>query len=122
MEKMYKDEVIHIDTGARAYIGKLDISDHPMGADWIRIKDPAEAVMVKNQAGHLALQINPIDYPHKNYRKFVDMRIPADQQIEIRVLDKNGELYKVYNNAMNAQRATRIISPGTADIINIGKN
>jgi hypothetical protein len=41
----------------------------------------------------------------KIYKKYVDVRIPADMPMEIRTVDKNGQLYKVYKDELERKES-----------------
>lgn len=118
--KMYANEVVHVDWGIRSMIGRIDTSEHPMGENWVRILDPCD-VFTAEKDGRYATHLQPVDYPQKNYRKHVDVRIPSDAVLEIRTLDKNGERYKVYKKVMNLPRTNLIQTPGSGDVVQFSK-
>ena len=94
---MYNGEVIHFIGGVHDYLGELDQSEHPMGSDWYRIKNPCITFQQQDpQTQKLNNVVASMAGPNKAYQKFVDIRVPPDSIMEIRVLDKKGDLYKVY--------------------------
>lgn len=109
---MYNGEVVHFIGGAQQYIGKIDQGEHPNGPGWWRIKDPCVTFQEKDQQTQ---KINNVVFsmagPNKIYRKFVDVFIPSESIIEIKVLDKNGQLYKVYKEEANRVAPSRIVLP-----------
>lgn len=111
--KSYKDEIIHFIGGIHEFIGKLQQEPHPNGPGWYRIKDACLTFIRENkEAKRLDTVVVAIDGPNKTYRKFVDFYLSPDMPIEIRVLDKNGGLYRFYNEEVNRVKADKIIIPG----------
>jgi len=97
---MYQNEIIHFTGGINEYIGELDQTKHPLGDGWYRIKNPC--CPYTNQDGDkVSFSITRIWGVDKLYRKFVDIYCPPDSLMEIRVLDKNGGLYKAYMKELN---------------------
>ena len=109
---MYNDEVIQISGGLNDYIGKLDQSPHPMGEGWYRIKDPCITFSKQDPNTKQVLNVvASLHGPQNNFRKFVDIRIPDGLQMEIKVIDKTGELYKFYQKEINRETPQNIILP-----------
>jgi len=100
------------------YIGKLDQSKHPLGKGWWRIKNPCSVHMI--QDGQTVNRVlSRIWGFAKLYRKFVDIYCPPDSLMEIRVLNKDGEIYKVYNAELNRMSLDRIQAPTDIDMAKI---
>ena len=108
---MYNDEVVQVMGGMNDYVGVLDQREHPLGKEWMRIKEPCLIFQRENpQTKQLGNVIVYMPGMRKTYRKYVDIRIPADMPMEIRTVDKNGDLYKVYQ-AEISRKPSRIILP-----------
>ena len=107
---MYKGEVIHFIGGLTEYIGQLEMSEHLNGKGWYRLNDPC--VLVHEKKGEeVRTRISRLGGPKRVYRRFVDIFIPDAYPMEIRVLDKNNELYNVYFEAVNQVVPDRIVLP-----------
>uniref|UniRef100_A0A6M3IY78 Uncharacterized protein n=1 Tax=viral metagenome TaxID=1070528 RepID=A0A6M3IY78_9ZZZZ len=110
---MYNDEVIQLIGGVNDFIGKLDQSEHPLGDRWFRIKDPC-LVFNREDPAHkrMTTVVARLSGPDgKSYRNFVDVYIPLTDPVEIRVLDKDGPLCKVYIEERDRKAPTNIIIP-----------
>ncbi len=110
----YNDEIIQISGGMNDFIGKLDQTLHPMGENWYRIKDPCITFMQKNEEKKvLQTVIARMSGPPGAiaFRKFVDIRIPECDPVEIRVVDKKGPLYKYYKEEIDRKEPSNIIVP-----------
>lgn len=118
---MYKDEIIHFFGGVQNYLGQLDQSEHPNGPGWYRIKNPCN-LYISQDKDVVRTQITRIWGVDKFYRKFVDIYCPLDSIMEIRVLDKEGGLYKSYMKELDRPDLNLIKSPTDEDIGNVGKN
>lgn len=116
---MYKDEIIHFTGGMVTYIGRLDQSEHPNGEGWYRILDPCTMTVYEDDKRHAQLSLQRIWGMSKFFRHFVDIYCPPDSLKEIRVLDKNGGLYKAYMKELGQPEMELIVSPSEADIKNI---
>ncbi len=116
----YNNEIIHFCGGMREYIGKLEQSEHPAGEGWIRILDPALMRYTQDEKG-VQFNVMRIWGEDHLYRRFVDIYCPSDSLKEIKVLDKNGGLYKTYQKELGRVSLNRIIAPGAADIAKTGK-
>ena len=112
---MYKDEIVHFFGGLNDYIGELDQTGHPMGPGWYRIKNPC-CLQTKQDGDTLRVGITRIWGVDKMYRKYVDIYCPRDSLMEVRVLDKNGGLYKAYMNELGRPDLNLIKSPTSEDI------
>ena len=111
--KSYKGEIVHFIGGIHEFIGELQQDEHPLGPGWYRIKNACLTFVRQNEKEkRLDTVVAAIDGPNKAYRTFVDFYLSPDMPIEIRVLDKNGGLYKFYNEEVNRIKADRIIIPG----------
>ena len=110
---MYRDEIIHFIAGPNEYLGKLSQAEHPNGEGWYRIEKPALIFQRENpQHKRIDTVITSLPGLNKGYRNFVDIHIPKGQSIiEIRVLDKAGQLYEVYNREVNREGPSLIQVP-----------
>jgi len=109
---MYKGEVVHFIGGLTEFLGELDQTEHPNGVNWYRIKNPCIVFTRNNeQMKRVETVVALLSGPQKAYRRFVDIRIPPDSILEIRVLDKNGALYKHYYDEVNRIMPEKIILP-----------
>lgn len=109
---MYRDEIIHFTGGIYDYLGELDQSEHPMGDNWYRIKKPCHIFQQKNpDDSSITNIVSSINGSGKIYRKFVDVRIPPDSIMEIRILDKSGQLYRLYRKEADRVDSEIIIKP-----------
>ena len=111
---MYNDEIIQIIGGLNDYVGKLDQTPHPMGPGWYRIQDPCLVFLredVKNK--RMTTVVSNFSGPvgQNNYRKFVDVYIPPDCQMEIRVIDKKGKLHEFYQAEITRKAPNLIVVP-----------
>lgn len=118
----YKNEIIHFSGGMHDYIGELDSTPHPWGEGWIRIKNPCEVVYQKNKQGGIDKILIRIWGVKKEYRRFVDIYCPPDSLKEIRVVDKEGEIYKVYRKEVDRASLDLIKAPTSADLAAVGKD
>jgi hypothetical protein len=111
-KKMYNDTIIQVAGGLNDYIGKLDQAPHPMGEGWYRIKEPC---MVFTREDPKSRSIQNVIMPLKgrpgdeNYRNYVDIRIPDTMPMEIRTLQIDGPMYKIYIQEMNRKKSNIII-------------
>jgi len=110
---MYNDEIIQLIGGINDFIGKLDQMLHPMGDRWFRVKDPCLVFTREDTAAkRMTTVVSRMTGPdNKAYRKFVDVYIPANDPMEIRVLDKSGQLCEVYNQEIDRKAPTNIFIP-----------
>uniref|UniRef100_A0A6M3III3 Uncharacterized protein n=1 Tax=viral metagenome TaxID=1070528 RepID=A0A6M3III3_9ZZZZ len=109
---MYKAEIIHFIGGLTEFVGELDQSEHPNGLNWYRIRNPCIIFTRENkEMKRIDTVVALLSGPQKVYRKFVDIRIPEDSILEIRVLDKNGALYEHYSKEVNRIMPEKIILP-----------
>ena len=118
---MYQGEIIHFAGGMNEYIGELDQSKHPLGKGWCRIKNPCTVNLV--QDGKTVNRIiSRIWGVEKLYRKFIDIYCPPDSLMEIRVVDKDGKIYKVYKQELDRPDLNLIKAPTDADLDMLAKN
>ena len=106
---MYNDEIIQIIGGLNDYAGELDQTEHPNGPGWYRIKEPCLVYVEANpQTGKLTNRIRRFVGPpgDPDYRNYVDVYIPDCVQMEIRVLVKDGRMYKVYKEEINRKKSS----------------
>lgn len=109
---MYEGEIIQFSGGIREYMGELDQTEHPLGKTWYRLKNPCVLVQRNNPQKNSVENVIAAIWGHnKAYRKFIDIRVPEESILEIRVLDKNGEFYKVYKQEVERIQQGRIITP-----------
>jgi len=98
--------------GINQFIGRLDPSEHPNGPNWYRINDPCLTFQKENaELKRIDNVVAEMSGPGKAYRKFVDVYIPQDCHVEIRVLDKSGKLFEVYDSEIKRIKPDRIIIP-----------
>jgi len=115
---MYEGEIVHFKGSFHDYLGELETfkKGHPNGANWYRIKNPCGFISQSdrnNVARFTAVRIWGHD---KLYQKYVDIHCPPDSLIEIKVLDKEGGLYKMYEAELNRPSLDRIVTPSNADL------
>jgi hypothetical protein len=109
---MYRDEIIQLTGGVNDYVGKLDQTNHPMGEGWYRINEPCIIFTRENPASK---QIQNVIVPMKGipgqeaYRNYVDVRIPDTMAMEIRTLDKEGPMYRLYMQEINRKKSSIIL-------------
>jgi len=116
----YNGEIIHFIGGIHGYIGELDQSKHPMGEGWVRIKNPCAVDIVQdNKTKAVNRVIARIWGIKKLYQKYVDIYCPKDSLKEIRVLDKQGEIYQVYQKELNRPDLNLIKAPTDGDIAKV---
>jgi hypothetical protein len=108
----YKGEVIHFIGGIHEFIGEVEVGPPMDHGRWYRIKNPCQSFVKQNEVQkRVDTIITSLAGPRKIYRKFVDLYVSHDMPLEIRVLDKNGELYKVYQQEVNRITPENIILP-----------
>lgn len=117
----YKGEIIHFFGGLQPYIGRLDTNEHPNGPGWYRIIDPCEVAQRVDKEGRAHGVISRIWGVQKNYRHYVDVYCPEDSLKEIRVLDKNGEMYNIYQQELKAVGLNKIVAPTMADVESVNQ-
>jgi len=77
-----------------------------MGANWYRILDPCQVFQHKNpQTQSMQLVVASLWGDGEAFKKYVDIRLPDDFAIEIRTVNKQGQLYAVYKKEV--ERAPR---------------
>lgn len=97
----YNGEIIHFMGGIHDYIGELSqTKPHPMGPHWYRINKPC-ITFLQQGPQKLVDVVASMHGPFNKYRKFVDIYIPPDSTMEIRVLDKKGKLFKFYQEELS---------------------
>jgi hypothetical protein len=111
---MYNGEIIHFIGGLTEYIGEMDQGQHPMGKGWYRIKNPAWVLTTSDGNDKLHTVVGRLGGPQHAYRKFVDIFIPEQSLIEIRVLEKDSDLYKFYLKEVNRPKSELIHLPGSS--------
>ena len=111
--KQYKDEVVHFSGGLNDYVGMLEImSVEAGGGRWCRIHEPCLLFQMKSPTTR-QLQ-NVLTYmcgAPKNYHPYVDIFIPRDSIIEVRVLDKKGQMFDVYKREISRKAPNLIVVP-----------
>lgn len=109
---MYNSDIIQLSGGLNDYVGELEQSNHPMGEGWYRINKPCIIFTRENPA---TKQIQNVIVPMKGipgqeaYRNYVDVRIPDTMAMEIRALDKEGPMYKLYMQEINRKKSSIIL-------------
>ena len=115
--KMYNGEIIHFAGGINDYIGKLDQTEHPAGKGWHRILNPCLHFMAKDPSSkkmqNIIVNMAAGPTAENNYRKFVDIYIPPDSIIEVRILDQKGDLCEAYRKESERRGSSLIKSPGS---------
>jgi hypothetical protein len=109
---MYKGEIIHFISGNTEFLGEIDQGVHPNGENWLRIKNPCLIAYNPEKQGVMIAKMGGID---DVYRPFVDIRIPSNAVMQIRVLDKASELYKTYHRQIEQMKPKNIVLPGAQD-------
>lgn len=118
MKTPYAGEIIEFNGGINTYLGELEIGEHPLGPNWYRIKNPCITFRRENKdMKRIESVVASIWGNQKMFRKFVDIRIPEDSILEVKVLDKDGGLYKIYKDEINRIAPERIILPDNAGLI-----
>jgi len=111
--KQYKNEIVHFLGGANEYVGILEtLSAEAGGGHWYRIHEPCLSFTQDNPA--LKRRQNILAYmcgAPKNYHNYVDIYIPQDSIIEIRVLDKKGDMFRIYRQEVERKAPNMIIVP-----------
>ncbi len=117
----YAGEIIHFIGGVTPFLGELDRGGHPNGSNWYRIHNPCLVRIVPspNDPNKGMVDITTMEGDESAYRKYVDIRIPEDSILEIRVLDKQGNLYKMYDAAQKRIKKGVIHRVGNSDIASI---
>jgi len=112
---MYNDEIIHLIGGIHDFIGKFDQTPHPMGEGWYRIKTPCLTFLKEDAVNkRMTTVVSRLTGPDgKNYRNFVDVYIPDSAHMEIRVLNKSGQLHEVYQGEIDRKPSKLIVVPNT---------
>ena len=109
---MYNDETIQLSGGMNDFIGKLDQAPHPMGDGWYRIYEPCLIFTQDDPKNKRRVQVLAyVPGIEKNFRNFVDVYIPKESCKEIRVLDKAGVLYKIYQKEISRKAPNLILVP-----------
>lgn len=117
---MYNDEIIHFSAGINDYIGRLQQTAHPNGPNWYRLNDVCIVFQQRNQKNQrIEKVLAPLSGPYKEYRKFIDIRVPEDSIIEVRVVDKNGKLYEIYKKEIDRVFPQNIIIPESGALTGI---
>ena len=107
----YKEQVIHFSAGVNDYMGELQFglgAEHPLGKNWYPIKNPC--IVQTNEKG--AMRLMAIQGPGNFYKRYIDIRIPEDSIIEIRTVDRGGDLMAAYLKESVREKSLIIQSPG----------
>ena len=116
-KKMFEGEVIHFTGGFKEYIGRLEMSDHPLGDGWWRINDPC-TIMADEKGDKIQIRVYRLGGINKWYRKYVDFYIPPhESMIEIMTLWKDNDLYNMYIKAINQEPSKHIWTPSDGGAI-----
>lgn len=122
----YPGKIINIIGGVHEYVGELDTLPHPFGPNWYRIREACQVTVGQNEQGQPVRLVSCIDGYKNDYRRYVDIRIPEDSIIEVREVNPDGALYKVYKNQLNQVKLDKIVAPDASDLQNViklqGKN
>lgn len=97
VEKPYKNQIVQFIGGPHDYIGEIDTAPHKMGPGWWRVLNPCQVFQHKNpQTQSMQLVVASLWGDGEAFKKYVDIYLPPDFAIEIRTVNKKGQLYKVY--------------------------
>lgn len=113
----YKDEVIHFTGGVHEYVGQLDQATHKMGKNWYRILNPCLLVNQTAPDGRQRTGLMAIQGQGDFFKRYVDIRIPDDSIIEIRTLDKGGDLYEAWEKEHQRKKSKIIQAPGGLKLV-----
>lgn len=113
---MYKNQIIHFSGGIQDWVGELDQTPHKMGENWYRILNPCMIIKKKNAQGQLVEALVAIQGTGNFYKQYIDIRVPVESILEIRTVDKEGQLYKAYLKE-SAREPSQLIVPPNDDII-----
>lgn len=112
----YNDKVILFSGGPIDYVGVLDQRPHKMGKDWYRILNPCERTVIHHQNGGQQELLVSIHGPMGRYKQYVDIKIPENMPIEIRVLDDDGDLVEIYKKQVAMKKSDLIVLPGAGNM------
>ena len=114
---MYKGQVIQFFGGVHVYLGEIDQAPHKMGEGWWRILNPCLIFTEKDPVNNrINTVVAALRGPTKAYKQYVDIYMPPSEPIEIRTLDKNGDMYKIYKQESERKDPELIVTPSNADI------
>lgn len=128
MFEEYQGKVVQIMGGLHDFVGEIETFEdrpspspayearppiHPNGEGWIRILKPCTTEYVKEKHNRILCHIVRLGGPQHDYAPFVDIYIPPRQSLyEIRVLDTESQMHKVYQEEANRQKPKHIVLPG----------
>jgi len=116
--KAYKGQVVHLFGSINEYVGELDTKPHKNGPGWYRILNPCVVFQQSDpQKGILTNVLMALTGPGNAYKKYVDIRIPDDFVIEIRTVNKSGNMYEFYKKEIDRVVANRIIIPDGSNVV-----
>lgn len=121
--KSFSGEILQFTTiGAHDYIGELDTSEHPLGKEWWRIRNPCITFLQQNEEKKSMTQVVANTNGNGAYRKHLDIK--AETILEIKTLDKNGPLMKFYRKELSSpprkpgeKRADLYLPDGLGNIV-----
>lgn len=119
--KTYTDQIIHLTGGIHDYVGELSCTLHPNGEGWYRIKKPCMIFKHKDpQSNAVKTVLSSLQGPKQAYKTYIDIYIPPGESvIEIRILDKSGQLYEVYKKESELKRAKRADGSNLIEMPNV---
>ena len=113
---MYSGRVEMLLGGIHDYIGQIDDSPHPRGEGWYRIKNPCHLFLSTDLGKDNLVAYMAGEPGERSYKEIVDVKIPG--RVEIRQLDKNGPLYKIYKGEVKKKESV-IIKPGGPGVVSL---
>lgn len=121
IERPYKDHIIHFIGAGCEYLGILQIQGRTRMGAHFRIKNPCFIGQIQagtNSDGQPIIERRVAKYgmPTGDYEEYVDIYVPDDAPIEIRVLREKGALYDQYRKQRKREYVTNILLPGERDI------
>lgn len=113
---MYKGQIIHFNGGINAYVGELDQANHKNGENWYRIINPCEVRYKAEPNGLTRMGLSAIWGNGDFFKHFIDIKVPDESIIEIRIVDKEGDLYEAYKKEIKRKKSKIIQVPSNMTI------
>lgn len=114
--KKYSGKIIHLTYGGNDYIGDIKVLSEE---GWYRIFNPCSVNVVQIQTPKgpgEKIFISAIQQDDDRYEKFVDIFIPPEMIIEIRVLNPDGAYMEIYNRQIARKKSKLIHLPAGASL------
>ena len=111
----YEGEVVHLISNGVDFLGKVSSRFDGDITLWWRILDPCFVVSVHDAktGASQGVKISRIGSAYDHYEHYVDIYIPPQKTIQIRVLKKGSLLFDAYTKEINAPSMPKnIILPG----------